>query len=207
MPLSEKVLSLDVDSLAKLQNPSEDISTIWNVITKCKDNLENGYRLENISWRLWYRSSCMKKCQTSLLPLCEPLEDLPSKRMEYSVKKSPLVQTVKPYKVVKKKLSGDKHYLGHLTPRATFFLESSDSESEKETSFVKSKPWRASRRSQLSHALQRTKHSTQKLPPIELEPTPSLAGCIEMEHRDKMPFKLPDVCAEPMPSIKTLGLW
>ncbi|TPX65087.1 hypothetical protein SpCBS45565_g05418 [Spizellomyces sp. 'palustris'] len=26
------------------------------VFTKCKDNLENGRRLENISWRLWYRS-------------------------------------------------------------------------------------------------------------------------------------------------------
>ena len=27
------------------------------VFTKCKDNLENGRRLENISWRLWYRST------------------------------------------------------------------------------------------------------------------------------------------------------
>lgn len=27
------------------------------VFTKCKDNLENGRRLENLSWRLWYRET------------------------------------------------------------------------------------------------------------------------------------------------------
>ncbi|KAJ1944801.1 hypothetical protein EC988_005898, partial [Linderina pennispora] len=31
-----------------------DLSTIWRVCTKVKDSLENGSRLENLSWRLWH---------------------------------------------------------------------------------------------------------------------------------------------------------
>ncbi|KAH6600680.1 hypothetical protein BASA50_002064 [Batrachochytrium salamandrivorans] len=55
--LPEPVLTLSIDNLVKLTSiDMDDLSTIWNVFTKCKDNLENGRRLENISWRLWYRS-------------------------------------------------------------------------------------------------------------------------------------------------------
>ncbi|KAJ3021713.1 hypothetical protein HKX48_007999 [Thoreauomyces humboldtii] len=36
---------------------ARDIGTIWNAFTKCKNSLESGRRLENISWRLWH-SSC-----------------------------------------------------------------------------------------------------------------------------------------------------
>ncbi|KAI8340864.1 hypothetical protein BC941DRAFT_468038 [Chlamydoabsidia padenii] len=32
----------------------EDLSKTWRVCTKVKDSLENGSRLENLSWRLWY---------------------------------------------------------------------------------------------------------------------------------------------------------
>ncbi|KAJ1889370.1 hypothetical protein LPJ66_008065, partial [Kickxella alabastrina] len=31
-----------------------DLSTLWRVCTKVKDSLENGSRLENLSWRLWH---------------------------------------------------------------------------------------------------------------------------------------------------------
>ncbi|KAH9012357.1 hypothetical protein EDB85DRAFT_2038652, partial [Lactarius pseudohatsudake] len=31
------------------------ISGLWTVFTKCKESLQDGPRLENISWRLWYR--------------------------------------------------------------------------------------------------------------------------------------------------------
>jgi len=52
------VLFLAVDNLSKMSSIDEkQLSTIWNLFTKCKDNLENGRRLENISWRLWYRST------------------------------------------------------------------------------------------------------------------------------------------------------
>ncbi|KAL1931768.1 hypothetical protein VTP01DRAFT_9912 [Rhizomucor pusillus] len=33
----------------------EDLSKTWRVCTKVKDSLENGSRLENLSWRLWFR--------------------------------------------------------------------------------------------------------------------------------------------------------
>lgn len=33
------------------------LSVYYLVFTKCKDNLENGRRLENMSWRLWFRES------------------------------------------------------------------------------------------------------------------------------------------------------
>ncbi|KAJ3182336.1 hypothetical protein HDU87_008499 [Geranomyces variabilis] len=59
MPISlaEPVLTLAFNNIQKLTTIDEDdIQAIWNVFTKCKDNLENGRRLENISWRLWYRS-------------------------------------------------------------------------------------------------------------------------------------------------------
>ncbi|KAI7883348.1 DUF1752-domain-containing protein [Lichtheimia hyalospora FSU 10163] len=32
----------------------DDLKTMWAVFTKCKAHLENGRRLENMSWRLWY---------------------------------------------------------------------------------------------------------------------------------------------------------
>lgn len=32
----------------------EDLSKTWRVCTKVKDSLENGSRLENLSWRLWF---------------------------------------------------------------------------------------------------------------------------------------------------------
>ncbi|KAJ1922300.1 hypothetical protein H4219_000162 [Mycoemilia scoparia] len=32
----------------------DDLSSIWRVCTKVKDSLENGERLENLSWRLWH---------------------------------------------------------------------------------------------------------------------------------------------------------
>ncbi|KAI9013146.1 hypothetical protein BC832DRAFT_590105 [Gaertneriomyces semiglobifer] len=51
--LAEPVLTLAFNNISKLTTiDEEDIQTIWNVFTKCKDNLENGRRLENISWRI-----------------------------------------------------------------------------------------------------------------------------------------------------------
>ncbi|OMJ30037.1 Transcription factor elt-1 [Smittium culicis] len=35
-------------------NSANDLSVIWRVCTKVKDSLENGSRLENLSWRLWH---------------------------------------------------------------------------------------------------------------------------------------------------------
>ncbi|KAI0030596.1 hypothetical protein K488DRAFT_27889, partial [Vararia minispora EC-137] len=48
------VLSVAVDVVRDLDG-KEALSGLWNVFTKCKDSLQDGYRLENISWRLWHR--------------------------------------------------------------------------------------------------------------------------------------------------------
>jgi hypothetical protein len=39
----------------------EDLSKTWRVCTKVKDSLENGSRLENLSWRLWFRQQALNE--------------------------------------------------------------------------------------------------------------------------------------------------
>jgi hypothetical protein len=39
------------------------------VFSKCKDNLENGRRLENMSWRLWYRECTLKETIQKSIPI------------------------------------------------------------------------------------------------------------------------------------------
>lgn len=40
---------------------SDDLSKTWRVCTKVKDSLENGSRLENLSWRLWFAHNVNKE--------------------------------------------------------------------------------------------------------------------------------------------------
>ncbi|KNZ75815.1 hypothetical protein J132_01563 [Termitomyces sp. J132] len=46
------VLSVDVDVVRKLKG-GEALTGLWTLFTKCKASIEDGHRLENISWRLW----------------------------------------------------------------------------------------------------------------------------------------------------------
>ncbi|OLL24236.1 hypothetical protein NEOLI_003810 [Neolecta irregularis DAH-3] len=56
--LADPVLSLAVNNIHKIDAiNAECLSSMWTVFTKCKENLENGRRLENLSWRLWFRES------------------------------------------------------------------------------------------------------------------------------------------------------
>ncbi|KAG4301476.1 hypothetical protein PCK1_002402, partial [Pneumocystis canis] len=56
-PFPDPVLSLATNSIGKLDSLDVDnLSCIWTVFTKCAENLENGRRLENLSWRLWCKS-------------------------------------------------------------------------------------------------------------------------------------------------------
>lgn len=48
------------------------------VFSKCKDSLENGRRLENMSWRLWYRESSLK--QTAPTAYSIPIQPLTNKK-------------------------------------------------------------------------------------------------------------------------------
>ncbi|KAA1479005.1 hypothetical protein DENSPDRAFT_846016 [Dentipellis sp. KUC8613] len=48
------VLSVAADVVKDLDG-GEALSSLWQLFTRCKDSLQDGPRLENISWRLWYR--------------------------------------------------------------------------------------------------------------------------------------------------------
>ncbi|KAF8805397.1 DUF1752-domain-containing protein [Phlegmacium glaucopus] len=48
------VLSITADAVRDLEG-RDALSGLWNLFTKCKESLQDGRRLENISWRLWYR--------------------------------------------------------------------------------------------------------------------------------------------------------
>ncbi|KAF9220412.1 DUF1752-domain-containing protein, partial [Gyrodon lividus] len=48
------VLSVTADAVRDLQG-HDALSGLWMIFAKCKESLQDGRRLENISWRLWYR--------------------------------------------------------------------------------------------------------------------------------------------------------
>ncbi|KAG8864930.1 hypothetical protein FRB96_003517 [Tulasnella sp. 330] len=48
--------------------PADDLGNVWTVFTKCKENLKDGRRLENLSWRLWYREITANNSNRQHLP-------------------------------------------------------------------------------------------------------------------------------------------
>ncbi|KIK97464.1 hypothetical protein PAXRUDRAFT_824897 [Paxillus rubicundulus Ve08.2h10] len=60
------VLSVTADAVRDLQG-HEALSSLWTIFTKCKESLQDGRRLENISWRLWYRELVL--AQSTYQPL------------------------------------------------------------------------------------------------------------------------------------------
>lgn len=55
------VLKIKGDLETPFNNSIDDLSKTWKVCTKVKDSLENGSRLENLSWRLWFSQKLKKK--------------------------------------------------------------------------------------------------------------------------------------------------
>lgn len=53
------------------------------MFTKCKKNIRDGFRLENLSWRLWYRQSVLQK----------KAEPKTSEDIEYTTEKKQLTRT------------------------------------------------------------------------------------------------------------------
>lgn len=51
----QPVLTLALDSFQDTTIDENDIRRMWILFTKCKDDIKNGFRLENISWRIWYK--------------------------------------------------------------------------------------------------------------------------------------------------------
>jgi hypothetical protein len=49
------VLSLELENISKMSKGGrEGLSYMWTVFSRCKESIQDGQRLENLSWRLWY---------------------------------------------------------------------------------------------------------------------------------------------------------
>ncbi|GAD97570.1 hypothetical protein ANI_1_316094 [Paecilomyces variotii No. 5] len=81
--LSTPVLTVDAGKIRKVDTASvQSLHGMWMVFSKCADYMEEGRRLENLSWRLWTRETfCVEpenECDTSVLPLLrQEAPDLP----------------------------------------------------------------------------------------------------------------------------------
>lgn len=70
--LPDPVLALSMDNVLKMNDLSLDqLANLWNVFTKCAESLESGRRLENLSWRLWFREAHILPPDTSLSDLTD----------------------------------------------------------------------------------------------------------------------------------------
>ncbi|KAH7027918.1 uncharacterized protein B0I36DRAFT_375562 [Microdochium trichocladiopsis] len=58
------VLTVDPNLIHKVDtNNAENLFSMWTVFSRCADSVEQGRRLENLSWRLWNRETFC--CETS----------------------------------------------------------------------------------------------------------------------------------------------
>ncbi|KAI0260468.1 hypothetical protein BC834DRAFT_1044630 [Gloeopeniophorella convolvens] len=65
------VLSVAADALKDLDG-RDALSGLWTIFTKCKESLQDGRRLENISWRLWYRELALQSASLPSSPDSPP---------------------------------------------------------------------------------------------------------------------------------------
>lgn len=56
------VLSVTADAVKDLEG-HDALTGLWTLFTKCKESLQDGRRLENISWRLWHRELVQVQAQ------------------------------------------------------------------------------------------------------------------------------------------------
>ncbi|KAJ5093915.1 Protein of unknown function DUF3295 [Penicillium angulare] len=83
MPLTTPVLTVDADNIHKVDTANaQSLHGMWMVFSKCADYMDQGRRLENLSWRLWTRETfCVEpelSKDTSVLPkLRSEAGDLP----------------------------------------------------------------------------------------------------------------------------------
>ncbi|KAK1981032.1 hypothetical protein LZ30DRAFT_782327 [Colletotrichum cereale] len=87
-PLNTHVLTVDTNVINKVNtsNP-QNLYSMWTVFAKCAESVEQGRRLENLSWRLWNRETfcCTEEEQASIavtslpreIPRASRLQDIP----------------------------------------------------------------------------------------------------------------------------------
>lgn len=99
--LPDPVLALSMASLQKLNTADVDqLANLWNVFTKCKESIESGRRLENLSWRLWFREAHLLPPDTSLSDLTDftPLDTpLMSRRGSMAGSYQPSTRSMTPF--------------------------------------------------------------------------------------------------------------
>ncbi|KAM5539216.1 hypothetical protein V8D89_007089 [Ganoderma adspersum] len=61
------ILSVAADVVKDLEG-EDALCSLWTLFTKCKESLKDGRRLENISWRLWYRELAAAQTTPSSSP-------------------------------------------------------------------------------------------------------------------------------------------
>ncbi|KAJ6028542.1 Protein of unknown function DUF3295 [Penicillium herquei] len=83
MPLTTPVLTVDADNIHKVDTANaQSLHGMWMVFSKCADYMDQGRRLENLSWRLWTRETfCVEpensKSAAMLAKLRSDAGDLP----------------------------------------------------------------------------------------------------------------------------------
>ncbi|OCH86481.1 DUF1752-domain-containing protein [Obba rivulosa] len=64
------ILSVAADVVKELEG-DDALCGLWALFTKCKESLKDGRRLENISWRLWYREMAAAQLSPASTPSSE----------------------------------------------------------------------------------------------------------------------------------------
>ncbi|KAF8246763.1 DUF1752-domain-containing protein [Wilcoxina mikolae CBS 423.85] len=80
--LNSPIIAVDMNRVAGVDPSNVDnLFSMWTIFSKCAESLENGRRLENLSWRLWNRETF---CCDHQAPIAaqEPISIKKSKRQE-----------------------------------------------------------------------------------------------------------------------------
>ncbi|TQN66870.1 hypothetical protein CSHISOI_08560, partial [Colletotrichum shisoi] len=84
-PLATHVLTVDTNVINKVDtsNP-QNLYSMWTVFAKCAESVEQGRRLENLSWRLWNRETfcCTEDEQASVTATSLPREIHQASRLQ-----------------------------------------------------------------------------------------------------------------------------
>ncbi|KAK2061342.1 DUF1752-domain-containing protein [Colletotrichum caudatum] len=75
-PLDTHVLTVDTNVIKVDTSNPQNLYSIWTVFAKCAESVEQGRRLENLSWRLWSRETfcCTEDEQASITAASLPRE-------------------------------------------------------------------------------------------------------------------------------------
>ncbi|KZF22510.1 DUF1752-domain-containing protein [Xylona heveae TC161] len=72
--LAAPVLTVDAAKIHKVDTRNaENLFSMWTVFSKCADSMEEGRRLENLSWRLWNRETFCCEPESVAQPSTSPM--------------------------------------------------------------------------------------------------------------------------------------